>query len=254
MINQQKLIEINNEIDNLMEERVTYDSLTFKTWKQRTERFLKKGFGEGSDEYVDFMKISFAPNVISLGPSMDTRLQNKCKEGLLLSRGLLNEILEDIDIVVSEISSVETEEPVSGINSKIFIIHGHDEVLKLSVNKTLAEQGLEPIILSEKANGGKTVIEKLEEYTDVYAAVALFTPDDEGKGKAESDLNSRARQNVVLETGFLISKLGRDRIITIADEKVELPSDLNGIVYIDSSRWELKLLRELKSLGFDITL
>ena len=39
---------------------------------------------------------------------------------------------------------------------------------------------LEPIILHEQANAGRTIIEKFEDHADVTFAVVLLTPDDEG--------------------------------------------------------------------------
>ena len=50
-------------------------------------------------------------------------------------------------------------------NEKVFIVHGHNEELKLSVARTLEKLGLEPVILHEQPNGGKTIIEKLGNYS-----------------------------------------------------------------------------------------
>ena len=44
--------------------------------------------------------------------------------------------------------------------NKIFIVHGHDE-LKQSVARIIEKQGIEAIILSEQANKGCTIIEKI---------------------------------------------------------------------------------------------
>ena len=46
-------------------------------------------------------------------------------------------------------------------NNKVFIVHGHDGELKEKVARRLEQQGIEAIILSEQANRGKTIIEKL---------------------------------------------------------------------------------------------
>jgi hypothetical protein len=48
------------------------------------------------------------------------------------------------------------------ISRKIFIVHGHDGEARETVARFLSSIGLEPIILHEQANRGRTVIEKVE--------------------------------------------------------------------------------------------
>lgn len=135
---------------------------------------------------------------------------------------------------------------------KVFIVHGHDDSLKNEISAFLTNLELVPIILHEQANMGKTIIEKLEYYTDVDYAIILYTPCDIG-GKKDEEQNFRARQNVVFEHGFLMSKLGRNNISVIKKGNVELPNDITGTVYVDGkSNWQSNLVKELKSAGFDI--
>jgi predicted nucleotide-binding protein len=94
---------------------------------------------------------------------------------------------------------------------KIFIVHGHDNEAKVEVARFLERVGFEAIILHEQANRGRTIIEKVEMHSDVGFAVVLLTPDDEG-GKRGNSTRPRARQNVVLELGYFIGRLGRDRV------------------------------------------
>ncbi len=142
--------------------------------------------------------------------------------------------------------------------AKIFIVHGHDKTLSNQVNLLLTKLGLQPIILFEQPGHGKTIIEKLEQFSEVSFAIVLLTPDDLGKNKDDSnDLKYRSRQNVVFELGFFVGKLGRSRVVALYDEKVELPSDYNGVEYIkiDSEEaWKIKLSRELKAAKFEIDL
>jgi predicted nucleotide-binding protein len=73
---------------------------------------------------------------------------------------------------------------------------------------------LEPLILDQLPSEGATLIEKLEKYArdDVRFAVVLATSDDEGNARGKTDERKfRARQNVVLELGILLAKLGRPR-------------------------------------------
>ena len=152
--------------------------------------------------------------------------------------------------------SFQSIEPsTKNINKKeVFIVHGHDELLKNEVSQFLKKLDLTPIILHEQVNKGKTVIEKLEHFTDVGHAIVLYTPCDLG-GKCESTLSSRARQNVVFEHGYLIGKIGRENVSIIKKGEVELPNDITGTVYVHSnSSWQFDLAKELKSAQFEIDL
>ena len=103
-----------------------------------------------------------------------------------------------------------------------------------------------------QANKGRTIIEKFEDYSDVGGAICLFTADDYGRAKTNETDNTRARQNVVLETGYFMGKLGRDHVVLLADQNIEMPSDLSGVVYTDTTKWEIDLLKELKEMGYTV--
>ena len=136
--------------------------------------------------------------------------------------------------------------------SKIFIVHGHNGELKEAIARLIERQGIEAIILHEQANLGNTIIEKFERNSDVGAAICLFTADDVGRAKADNTERKRARQNVVFEAGYFIGKLGRKNVVIIADPGVEIPSDMQGIVYTGSENWQFSVLKELKAMGFNI--
>lgn len=125
---------------------------------------------------------------------------------------------------------------------KIFIVHGHDEILLLGL-KNFVQNSLhfpEPIVLREKPNSGRTIIEKFEEEAnDTDLVFVLLTPDDVGYKAGTDDEKRRSRQNVIFEMGYFLGKLGRrennKRIILLYIGENELPSDISGIGYIDIS-------------------
>ena len=146
----------------------------------------------------------------------------------------------------------------SGMSSKkVFIVHGHDEQLLNEVELMIRRIGLEPIILKNEASGGRTIIEKIEHYTDVGFGIILYTCCDEGRKKGTDELRDRARQNVIFEHGYLCAKLNRDRVVALNDPGIEVPSDLAGVVYISRSDadWKNQIMREMKNAGliFDST-
>jgi predicted nucleotide-binding protein len=138
--------------------------------------------------------------------------------------------------------------------TKVFIVHGHDKLALTETAVFFRQLGLTPIILSLQANEGKTIIEKIESHSNVGFGVVLYTPCDVG-AKEGNELQPRARQNVVFEHGFLIGKIGRKNVAALLKDKVEVPNDISGVVYIkmdDYQRWHIELAKELKSSGYDI--
>lgn len=151
---------------------------------------------------------------------------------------------------------LKKEMKIQTSSNKVFIVHGRDTLLRTQVENVLRALGLEPIILQEQANIGKTIIEKIEKYTDVGFGIVLYTPCDEGRLRSEEEeLKPRARQNVVLEHGYLMGKLGRERVCCLVSDDVEFPSDIQGVVYTSAKnvgQWKYDLAKELKVAGFDI--
>lgn len=154
------------------------------------------------------------------------------------------------------LNSGNTEPKLQMPQSKeIFIVHGHDGEARESVARFLGSIGFVPIILHEQANRGRTIIEKVEAHGNVGFAVVLLTPDDEGKSKSATELEPRARQNVLLELGYFIGRLGREKVCALKKGEVEIPSDFAGIVWapMDSGNgWKQILGRELEAAGHNI--
>jgi hypothetical protein len=138
-----------------------------------------------------------------------------------------------------------------------FIVHGHDEAAREATARVLAQLDVEPIILHEQANRGQTVIEKFERHSNVRFAVVLLTPDDVGRAKDETELRGRARQNVWFELGFFVAKLGRDKVCALHKGPLEIPSDIQGVIYTpmdDAGAWRYQLANELHAAGIEVDL
>ena len=140
-------------------------------------------------------------------------------------------------------------------SNRVFIVHGHDGEARESVARFLSQVGLEPVILHEQANRGRTIIEKVEANNDVGFAVVLLTPDDEGRRIGDQPLARRPRQNVLLELGYFIAHLGRANVCALKKGELEIPSDFAGVVWsaMDSAGgWRVELAKELKAAGYGI--
>jgi predicted nucleotide-binding protein len=125
------------------------------------------------------------------------------------------------------------------VKPRAFIVHGHDEAALLQL-KNYLQNVLgwdEPIILREKPNSGKTIIEKFEEFAErIDQVFVIMTPDDKTFISTGQD-SRRSRQNVIFELGFFFAVFGRTsgRVIVLYKGPNELPSDISGVCWIDIS-------------------
>lgn len=139
--------------------------------------------------------------------------------------------------------------------SKIFIVHGRDDLAKTESARFVEQLDFSAIILHEQASGGKTIIEKLDDNTNVGFAIVLYTPCDVGGIAGGDHKKFRARQNVVFEHGYLIAKLGRQNVCALVKGDIEIPTDISGVVYIpmdDGGAWRLAVAKELRNAGYPI--
>ncbi|MES2663712.1 MAG: nucleotide-binding protein [Pseudomonadota bacterium] len=170
--------------------------------------------------------------------------------------GLINRLEEkriDLSFNVNESSKIIESENTILNDRSVFLVHGHDEEAKQKTARFLEKLRLDPIVLSEKPNEGRTIIEKFEKNGNVSFAVVLMTPDDVGYKKGDQENpRPRVRQNVILELGYFVGRLTRSRVVVLFKGSVDMPSDYHGVTYIpmdDDDGWKLKLARELKHVG-----
>lgn len=146
-------------------------------------------------------------------------------------------------------------------NKQVFVVHGHDETSKEQLELVLHKLGIDHFILANSGGGGLTIIEALEakigkNSTATSFGVVLMTPDDMGYAQSAGtdSIQPRARQNVVMEMGMLISSIGRSNIAILVKGHLERPSDADGILYIPFNNHVKetvpKLASRLKESGF----
>src|SRR6266566_2713221 len=148
-------------------------------------------------------------------------------------------------------------------NKRVFVVHGHDKTSRDQLELILHRLGLEPFVLANTGGGGLTLIEALEKEIGPQPGqcrfgIVLLTPDDSGYAKAEGPDKAapRARQNVVLEMGMVLSALRRPNVAILKKGHIEIPSDVQGIIYIPFNDHVAevvpKLVDRLNSAGFSL--
>jgi predicted nucleotide-binding protein len=243
---------------------ITYDETAkdnffeqYKKWTNYNVELLNVSFDTANSKYTtEYQKAGQSFFITS-----NTDIVKEQKDEIKSKITTLESFIERLDLIPCIESTNSTTnsktKKYSIQTNKIFVVHGHNETVKQTVSRTLEKLGLEPIILNEQENLGKTIIEKFEENSsNVGFAVVLLTADDEGKSKKEEKYKTRARQNVVFEMGYFIGKLGRSRVLLLLENGVEKPSDLDGIVYTpidENNGWKLNLVKELKAAHFTVS-
>lgn len=233
---------------------------SYDKWDTFNTALLKKQFSteelaeeysscRGCMEISEVCEIPFAEQVRDFHKDIDFKIHR------------LDSIIERIELIpiaaVVKPTSTSIAFPKEFDRNKIFVVHSQDNEAKLEVARFIEKIGFEPIILHEQASGSRTIIEKIEAYSDVGFGVVIYTPCDVGSKSCEPlELKGRARQNVVFEHGFLIGKLGRSNVCPLVKGDLETPNDISGIVYtsMNDANWQLKLAKELRAAGYTFDL
>jgi predicted nucleotide-binding protein len=241
------------EAESLLSKR-PIDSAVFNSWRDTTQTYLDKAFGK-NQKHLSIHATAFA--VFTNKHERERRIGKEhfetLKDNITQLAGFISLLHSEI-----EISSLLEEDlvatiPTKDISSTVFIVHGRNEEIKIKVARFLEKAGLTVVILHEQTGRGQTFIEKLESHSLVGYAVVLLTADDVGRGIKETDLQPRARQNVIFELGYFSALLGRKWISVLYENGVEIPTDYSGVEYLPlDSAWQAKLLNELKDAGFKI--
>lgn len=257
LLDPEKAIELLNEqiakIDEL--QKLRHDDSQVYQWNNFTEELVAQAFGRTHNNYKSFRIAGFPQTLVPRRVSDEEKQGNFIAE-LEKKNNLLQGFVQQLQAFSIAGAKKEQTTIPQHISKKVFIVHGHDFKAKDELTSILSTLRFEPIILDRQPNEGKTLIEKLEKHSDVGYAFIILTPDDIGRKKDDETESPRARQNVVFEYGLFVGKLGRNRICCLRKGDIELPSDLQGVAYIqfNSSVNEIQLaiVRELRAAGYEV--
>lgn len=173
------------------------------------------------------------------------------------SEKYVKDITKDVLKSVGEIlkSNTQASQPKQTEKKSVFIVHGRDSLAKTEAARFVEKLGFKAVILHEQVSAGKTIIEKIEEHTNVGFALILYTPCDKGGIAGVEDQKFRARQNVIFEHGYMISKLGRENVCALIKGDIEVPNDISGVVYVsldDHGAWHYAVAKELRNSGYAV--
>ena len=227
----------------------------FGAWRRQISKFLDENLPGASAQ----LRTKLQKAVFYRGRSetdLDVFIREDGNTCFAFSDSLALDVKNDEYEFTTKQQATRAEKSAKAINHKrVFIVHGHDELLLVKAARLVEQLGYEAVILHEQASRGMTIIEKIEANTDVGFAIVLYTADDKGNkadAAAKGELNSRARQNVVFEHGYLIAKLTRAKVVPLVSGRIELPSDISGMVYVDDASWREEIAKEMLAAGYGI--
>ena len=224
----------------------------FRTWETCTKGILERAFGENHATVDEVMYAGKGPQFSGMSEQdYDDNRRTELVAKLETIAGLLQLLRIDAACVPAPV-----QPPLATQAGGVFIVHGHDQ-RRHELEVLLRKLDLQVTVLADEPNRGQTVIEKLESSSNCAFAVVLVTGDDEGRLAATptAPLRPRARQNVILELGYFMARLGRSRVCALYEPGVEIPSDYAGVLFVEldaGSAWHFKLGKELKAAGLAV--
>jgi hypothetical protein len=159
--------------------RDAFDALTYRDEKEldrlntRGDMIIRRVFGESSDYLGKFKRIQFH---VMVSPIPEQYQQEAWAQGKSETLNLLDTILEDLELSEAEIGARASNATSPELSNRVFVVHGHDDEMKVTVTRVLERLGLTPTILHEQPDRGRTIIEKFAHYSDVGFAVVLLSP------------------------------------------------------------------------------
>lgn len=231
------------------------DSSALDGLRRRSEMVIRNILGQDSKYLKDLADIRFYSMIHPASPGSEARAW---RSGHASFENLLKTLEEELRLFAKPAPSYSKTKPSPVSNRDVFIVHGHDDAMKEAAARTLGKLLFNPVILHEQPSKGRTIIEKFEEYSNASFAVILLSPDDLVKLKSsEKDFGYRARQNVILELGFFLGKIGRSNVLVLykQEQNFEIPSDYSGVLFVaydTSGHWKMELAKELKAAGHEV--
>jgi predicted nucleotide-binding protein len=134
--------------------------------------------------------------------------------------------------------------------SKVLIVNGNSEEMALAVTGFIKDYDVTPFLLHEGQNGANIFMEH-GFYSGVDCAVVVLSRDD-------FKFRPRSQSNVVLEIGYLMGKLGKEKVIVLYREfaSFKIPLEYSGathIEYDDDGSWQDELAGALRNRGIRLS-
>lgn len=133
--------------------------------------------------------------------------------------------------------------PAGASSKQVLVLSSSESELQNQLSSLLKEIGIEGITF-QRGTSGDTIVGFLDQHPTVKYAYYLFNPDD---------MNS-----AMFELGYLIGKVGPNRVCCIHQKDDAPPKGIPGISYreieVKLEEISFSLIRDLKAAGYTVTI
>lgn len=225
-----KLAGIRKAVQNSLDERVGYRQQPFQNYSAdrvahyftgaaKELQVLRK---ELPDLFADFAEFPTAPQTQMAQTAAGVEPEWR------YGRNQLQRLAGDIDQIFEVRANSELAAPATiSRPARVFISHGRAPDWREVQAFIERDIGLVTLELAQEPNQGMTILGKLAEAAEQCdSAVIVMTGDDLDAGG-----QARARENVIHEIGYFQGKYGPSRIVLLHEDGVNIPSNIQGLVY-----------------------
>lgn len=228
-----KLAGIRKSLDDVLNENISRNRSQGETrLRANYEPGLVEHYFEQANGHINKLRI-LLPELYGDFQATETEASVKMATGPndlkpnFFGRQQLERLVRDIDQVFEIRANSELQQPVREKPRRVFVTHGQAQDWRAVKDYIENDVQLKTAELAQQPNLGRTVIEKLLDTADECdSAVIVMTGDD-----VSEQGEARVRENVMHEIGFFQGRYGRNRVILLHEDNVNVPTNLSGVVY-----------------------
>ena len=151
---------------------------------------------------------------------------------------------------------IDDAEKLSLKTPSVLVTCGNNQLMKDDVVSILEKLELKIVLRESLAQEETSFAQSIEADESIQFAIVVLCADEMGYKKTQTpnEAKARARQQLLFDLGFMVGKIGRDRVFVL-HEDIEFPTGFFDVLYTpyaSNGGWQLELLRQLKKAGFKV--
>ncbi len=146
------------------------------------------------------------------------------------------------------------------VNARVFIV-GVDNEVNSTIRAFLEKMGAQVLAGCLEPNLHKSILVQFPSYDNqIDFAIVVLSADEFSLQKKQDSVDAMlvSSQKTIFELGFLVGKLGRNRVTVFYQdiERFKRPTEFFDLLYVlfnDQNFWQEQLIHQMKASGLDVT-
>ena len=134
--------------------------------------------------------------------------------------------------------------PAHATTNRVFVVSAANNPLLQQLTALLKELGIEASVYQRTGGGSDALLPHIEKQSDTHYAFYLIGPDD--------------LPSVMFELGYLVGKIGANRVCCIYQKDVQVPKNIPGVqrkeIIVKLEEISFSLIKELKAAGYSVSI